>query len=433
MRTTKGSAYARARSYTEGMDTLVETSTPVSVAAEIMEREKQYVMQTYARYPLVLQRGKGCYLWDVDGKRYLDLLSGIGVNALGHAHPRIVRAIREQSVKLVHCSNLYYHEWQGKLAERLSQVSGLQRTFFCNSGTEATEGALKIVKSYGNRVSPEKTEIIALEDSFHGRSIGAISITGQPKYRKDFEPLLPGVKFVPRHDLGALEAAVNERTAGIVLELIQGEGGIYPIGERMTRTARELADKYNALLVLDEIQCGVGRPGTYFAYQLMDPPVLPDVMIAAKPIGAGVPIGVIMTNEKAAAALPAGMHGSTFGGGALACRVGYECMLLLEELLPHIRQVGGYFKSQMVELSRKFGFIKEVRGQGLMLGMEIEFPCKQFVTDAMAEGLLINVTHEKVVRLLPPYIITEREVDRAIRGLTRVFKKVGNRELTAIS
>jgi len=407
------------------MDTLVETSTPVSAAAEIMEREKQYVMQTYARYPLVLQRGKGCYLWDVDGKRYLDLLSGIGVNALGHSHPRIVRAIREQSVKLVHCSNLYYHEWQGKLAERLSQVSGLQRTFFCNSGTEATEGALKIVKSYGNRVSPEKTEIIALEDSFHGRSIGAISITGQPKYRKDFEPLLPGVKFVPRHDLGALEAAVNERTAGIVLELIQGEGGIYPIGEKMTRTARELADKYNALLVLDEIQCGVGRPGTYFAYQLMDPPVQPDVMIAAKPIGAGVPMGVIMTNEKAAAALPAGMHGSTFGGGALACRVGYECMLLLEELLPHIRQVGGYFKSQMVELSRKFGFIKEVRGQGLMLGMEIEFPCKQFVTDAMAEGLLINVTHEKVVRLLPPYIITEREVDRAIRGLTRVFKKVG--------
>lgn len=425
MRITKGSAYARARSYTEGMDTLVETSTPVSVAAEIMEREKQYVMQTYARYPLVLQRGKGCYLWDVDGKRYLDLLSGIGVNALGHAHPRIVRAIREQSVKLVHCSNLYYHEWQGKLAERLSQVSGLQRTFFCNSGTEATEGALKIVKSYGNRVSPEKTEIVALEDSFHGRSIGAISITGQPKYRKDFEPLLPGVKFVPRHDLGALEAAVNERTAGIVLELIQGEGGIYPIGEKMTRTARELADKHNALLVLDEIQCGVGRPGTYFAYQLMDPPVLPDVMIAAKPIGAGVPIGVIMTNEKAAAALPAGMHGSTFGGGALACRVGYECMLLLEELLPHIRQVGGYFKSQLVELSRKFGFIKEVRGQGLMLGMEIEFPCKQFVTDAMAEGLLINVTHEKVVRMLPPYIITEREVDRAIRGLTRVFRKVG--------
>ncbi|MBL8235618.1 MAG: aminotransferase class III-fold pyridoxal phosphate-dependent enzyme, partial [Bryobacterales bacterium] len=176
------------------------------------------------------------------------------------------------------------------------------------------------------------------------------------------------------HDLGALEAAVNERTAGIVLELIQGEGGIYPIGEKMTRTARELADKHNALLVLDEIQCGVGRPGTYFAYQLMDPPVLPDVMIAAKPIGAGVPIGVIMTNEKAAAALPAGMHGSTFGGGALACRVGYECMLLLEELLPHIRQVGGYFKSQLVELSRQFGFIKEVRGQGLMLGMEIEFP-----------------------------------------------------------
>ncbi|MBL8222998.1 MAG: aminotransferase class III-fold pyridoxal phosphate-dependent enzyme, partial [Bryobacterales bacterium] len=342
------------------MDTLVETSTPVSVAAEIMEREKQYVMQTYARYPLVLQRGKGCYLWDVDGKRYLDLLSGIGVNALGHAHPRIVRAIREQSVKLVHCSNLYYHEWQGKLAERLSQVSGLQRTFFCNSGTEATEGALKIVKSYGNRVSPEKTEIVALEDSFHGRSIGAISITGQPKYRKDFEPLLPGVKFVPRHDLGALEAAVNERTAGIVLELIQGEGGIYPLGEQMTRKARELCDRYNALLVLDEIQCGVGRPGTFFAYQLVDPVVLPDVMVAAKPLGAGMPMGIIMTNGKAADALAPGMHGTTFGGGALACRVGLECMDLLEELLPHIRQTGAYFQEKLRDLGRQFSFVKEV-------------------------------------------------------------------------
>ncbi|MCC6391019.1 MAG: aspartate aminotransferase family protein [Bryobacterales bacterium] len=405
------------------METAIEPQVEISAAQQIMDLEREYVLPTYARYPLVLQRGKGCYVWDVDGNRYLDLLSGIGVNALGHAHPRIVRVIREQAGKLVHCSNLYYHEYQGKLAKRLSEISGLQRTFFCNSGTEATEGALKIVKAYGKRISPEKNEIVALESSFHGRSIGAISITGQPKYRQDFEPLLPGVKFVARHDADALAAAINERTAGVVLELIQGEGGIYPLGERMTHVAREAADRHDALLVLDEIQCGVGRPGTYFAYQLNDPVVLPDVMIAAKPLGAGIPMGVIMTNEKAAGALGPGQHGSTFGGGVLACRVALECVNILEELLPRIRTVGAYFRSQLEDLGRKFAFVKEVRGQGLMIGVEMDFPCKQFVNDALAEGLLINVTHETVLRMLPPYIITEREVDRAIRGLRNVFRK----------
>ncbi|MBL8213429.1 MAG: aspartate aminotransferase family protein [Bryobacterales bacterium] len=405
------------------METLVESPAELSTGQRVMDLEAKYILQTYGRYPLVLTRGKGCYLWDVDGKRYLDLLSGIGVNALGHAHPRIVRVIREQAGKLVHASNLYYHEYQGKLAERLSAMSGLQRTFFCNSGTEAMEGALKIIKSWGTKISPEKYEIVALENSFHGRSIGAVSVTGQPKYRAPFEPLLPGVRFVPRHDLSALEAAVNERTAGIVLELIQGEGGIYPLGEKMTRLARELADKHNALLCLDEIQCGVGRPGTYFAYQIPDPVVLPDVMTAAKPLGAGIPIGIIMTNERAAPALTAGMHGSTFGGGALACRVALECVDILEELMPHIRKVGAYFKSELEDMGRRFSFVKEVRGHGLMLGIEIDFPCKQFVTDAMSEGLLINVTHDTVVRMLPPYIITEREVDRAVRGLRNVFRK----------
>ncbi|MBV6431918.1 MAG: Acetylornithine aminotransferase [Bryobacteraceae bacterium] len=413
------------------METAIEPQVEISAAQQIMDLEREYVLPTYARYPLVLQRGKGCYVWDMDGNRYLDLLSGIGVNALGHAHPRIVRVIREQAGKLVHCSNLYYHEYQGKLAKRLSEISGLQRTFFCNSGTEATEGALKIVKAYGKKISPEKNEIIALESSFHGRSIGAISITGQPKYRQDFEPLMPGVKFVPRHDAEALAEAVNERTAGVVLELIQGEGGIYPLGERMTRAAREAADRHDALLVLDEIQCGVGRPGTYFAYQLNDPVVMPDVMIAAKPLGAGIPMGVIMTNEKAAGALGPGQHGSTFGGGALACRVALECVNILEELLPQIRTVGAYFRSQLEDLGRKFTFVKEVRGQGLMIGVEMDFPCKQFVNDALAEGLLINVTHETVLRMLPPYVITEREVDRAIRGLRNVFRKAGKNQKTA--
>ncbi|MBI3208239.1 MAG: aspartate aminotransferase family protein [Candidatus Solibacter usitatus] len=402
---------------------MTETEPALSVAQQIMDLDRQYVMQTYARYPLVLQRGRGCYVWDVEGKRYLDLLSGIGVNAFGHAHPRIVRAIREQAGKMIHCSNLYHGEYQAKLAERLCMMSGLQRAFFCNSGTEANEGALKIVKAHGNRISPHKNHIITLESSFHGRSTGALALTGQVKYRKDFEPLIPHVTFVPRHDPEALRSAVNENTAGIFLELIQGEGGIYPIGEAMTHTAREVADRHNALLVLDEIQCGVGRPGTYFAYQLNDQAVMPDVAVAAKPLGAGIPMGVILTNERAASCLPAGMHGSTFGGGALACRVALECTYLLEEYLPHIRKVGAYFQDQLRDLAQKFPFVKEVRGQGLMLGLDIDFPCKHFVNDAMAEGMLINVTHDTVVRMLPPYTIAEREVDRAVRGLRNVFRK----------
>ncbi|MCS7026944.1 MAG: aspartate aminotransferase family protein [Bryobacteraceae bacterium] len=405
------------------MESVLEAPVELTLAQQVMEREKQYVLQTYARYPVVIARGKGCNVWDTDGKKYLDLLSGIGVNALGHAHPRIVRVIREQAGKLMHCSNLYYHEYQGKLAERLVKISGLERAFFCNSGTEAMEGALKIAKAYGNRHSPEKNELISFENSFHGRSLGAISVTGQPKYRKDFEPLLPNVRFVPRNDPAALEQAMSERTAGVCLEIIQGEGGIYPFSEEMIRKARELCDRFQALFVLDEIQCGVGRPGAFFSYQLFHPPVLPDVMVTAKPLGAGLPIGVILTNSKASDALAPGMHGTTFGGGALACRVALECLDIIEELLPHIRQTGAYFQDKLRQLASQFSFVKEVRGQGLMLGIEIEFPCKHFVLDALAEGLLINVTHDTVIRLLPPYLITEREVDRAVRGLRNVFRK----------
>src|SRR5215470_10455513 len=285
-------------------------------AQAVMDLEREYLLQNYARYPLVLARGKGCYLYDVDGKRYLDFITGIGVNALGHAHPRLVKVIREQAGVLMHTSNLYYHAYQGKLAKRLCEMSGLQRCFFANSGTEAMEGALKMIHSHGRAIGSEKHEVIALENGFHGRTLGALSITGQPKYRQDFEPLVPGARFVPANDLAALEAAFNERTAGIVLELIQGEGGIFPITHEFAAKARELADRYNALLVADETQCGVGRPGTYFAYQRTHPVVLPDVMVAAKPVACGIPLGFVMANEKAAAAIRPGMHGTTFGGGA---------------------------------------------------------------------------------------------------------------------
>ncbi len=403
------------------METL--TATPVTAAQAVMDLEKQYLLQNYGRYQLVLKKGKGCWLWDIEGRKYLDLISGIGVNSLGHAHPRIMRIIREQASLLIHSSNLYYHEYQGKLAEILSRTSGLQRTFFCNSGTEAVECAIKIAHSFGRRMNPEKYEIVSLENSFHGRTIGALSLTGQPKYRQDFEPLMPGVKFVNLCDEAALEAAVTDRTAAIFVETIQGEGGIYPISAEWLRKARMLADRHNALLVFDEIQCGIGRPGTHFAYQLHEPAIMPDVVTLAKPIACGLPLGAVLMNERAAAAIAPGMHGTTFGGGALACRVAIEFYDILDEIFPQMRRVSGYFFDGLRALKDKHPIVKDVRGFGLMIGMEIEFPCKHFVQEGMNLGMLFNVTHENVVRLLPPYIVTEKEVDKALKGLSRILKK----------
>jgi acetylornithine/N-succinyldiaminopimelate aminotransferase len=395
-------------------------------ARGIMDLEREHLLQNYARYPVVLERGKGCYVFDTKGRRYLDLITGIGVNALGHAHPRIVKVIREQAGRMIHSSNLYYHPFQGRLAERLARMSGLDRAFFANSGTEAVEGALKIARAWGRSIHPEKYEIVSLDNSFHGRTLGALSITGQPKYRADFEPLLPGAKFVPINDIAALEAAVNERTAGIFLEMIQGEGGIYPATHEYLLKARGLADRHSALLVADETQCGVGRPGVYFAYQSFVPVVLPDVMCAAKPVACGIPLGFVMANEKAAAVIKSGMHGSTFGGGPLACRVALEFLDILDELLPSIQRVGAYFKSKLEELARKHGCVKEVRGFGLMLGMELTIPGKQIVLDAIEAGLMINCTHETILRFLPAYIITEAEVDRGVKILDKLLGKANS-------
>jgi acetylornithine/N-succinyldiaminopimelate aminotransferase len=393
-----------------------------ATSPSVVDLEKQYLLQNYSRYPVVMHRGKGCYVYDTSGKRYLDLIAGIGVNALGYAHPRLTKVIREQAGRIIHSSNLYYHEYAGPLAERISRASGLPRVFFCNSGTEANEAALKMAKAYGHKISPEKFEIVALDNSFHGRTIGALSVTGQPSYRADFEPLVPGVHFVPRNDITALEQVVNDRTAGIILELVQGEGGIHAMTSEYICKARELADRYNALLIFDEIQCGVGRTGTHFAYQLLDPPVVPDVMTAAKPVACGLALGVVASNERAAAGLGPGKHGTTFGGGPLVCRVGLEFFDILDELLPHISDVGSYFRMRLTDLARQYSFIKEVRGVGLMIGVEIDFPCKQIVLDCIEQGVLLNCTHDYTLRMLPPYIITEQEVDRAITVLKRVFK-----------
>ncbi|HEV2200584.1 MAG TPA: aspartate aminotransferase family protein [Bryobacteraceae bacterium] len=397
----------------------METAT----VATSVDLEKQYLLQNYARLPVVLQRGKGVYVYDTSGKRYLDLIAGIGVNSLGYGHPRITKVIREQAGRLIHTSNLYYHEYAGPLAERFCRLSGLDRAFFCNSGTEAIEAALKMAKVHGRKISPDKFELVALDNSFHGRTLGALSITGQESYRRDFEPLIPGVHFVKRNDCTALEQMVSDRTAAIVLELVQGEGGIFPLTGEYVRQARALADRYKALLIFDEIQCGVGRTGTYFAYQQFDPAVMPDITVTAKPMGCGIPIACLAANEKTAATLPAGSHGTTFGGNPLACRVALEFFDIMEGLLPHITNVGSYFRMQLTELSRRYSFIKEVRGAGLMIGFDLEFPCKPVVLDALAEGLLINCTHEFTLRALPPYIFTEQDVDRAIAVLNRVFKK----------
>ncbi len=406
---------------------LLSAGAPRQTATECIQAlERDYLLSNYARYPLVLHKGKGCYVYDLDGKRYLDLIAGIGVNALGYAHPRMVKAIREQAGLIVHTSNLYYHEYQGRLAERLAKISGLNRIFFSNSGAESMEGAIKMIRSHGAGISPAKFEIVSLQNSFHGRTMGALSITGNEKYRKDFEPLLPGVRFVPPNDAVALDQVTSDHTAGIVIEWIQGEGGVNPMTLDYVLKARELADRYNALLVFDETQCGVGRTGKYFAYQLAEPVVLPDIMVTAKPLACGIPLGVVAANEKAAATIGVGMHGSTFGGGPLACRVALEFLDLLDELLPSIRNVGVYFRLKLTELRRRFPFITEVRGEGLMIGLQLDISGKQFVLEALGEGLLINCTHETVLRFLPPFILTERQVDTAVSKLTKIFRKHKN-------
>ena len=392
--------------------------------ATVQELEQQYVLQNYARYPLVITSGKGVAVYDDQRRRYLDFLSGIGVNALGHAHPRIVKVVREQVGKLVHCSNLYYNEYQGPVAERLAEISGLERTFFCNSGAESMEGAVKMARAWGARQSPDKYEIIALENSFHGRTFGALSITGQPKYRADFEPLLPGARFIELNNLDQLEQTVSDRTAAIVLEPILGEGGIFAITRQFVERAAELARRHNALLIFDEIQSGVGRTGAYFAFQLWHQEgstVMPDVLCTAKPLGCGFPLGVILANERAASAIGSGMHGTTFGGGALVCRVALEFLSILPDLLPGIRENGRFFRRRLQALVEKYAFVTEVRGEGLMLGLQLTVPGKPFVLQAMEKGFLINATHETVLRFLPPYIIEQKDIVRLTDCLDKLF------------
>ncbi len=406
----------------EDASTSMETTAAPFTLAQAQALEAQYVMQTYARTPVMFVRGKGSTLYDETGKAYLDFISGIGVNVLGHDHPRVRRVLKEQG-GLLHTSNLYYHPYQGQLAERLAKAAGMARVFFCNTGTESVEGALKLARAWQRRHGREgQTEFVSLTNSFHGRTMGALSVTAQEKYRKPFEPLIPGVRYLnPDNcldDFAEARAAINERTAAVIIETIQGEGGILPINDAFLKVVREQCDNVNALLILDEVQCGLGRTGHVFAFE--NTSVKPDILCVAKPLGLGVPLGAFIVNEKAMDGLQPGDHGTTFGGGPLACRLSLEFMEMLQEeqLMQRVAEVGVYFRKKLRQMQRRIPqFVTDVRGLGLMVGVELNFSGKNIVNRMLERGFLMNCTHDVVLRFLPPYIIRKAEISELISNL----------------
>src|SRR5712671_2094888 len=389
--------------------------------ATVIRSEEKWLLPTYDRQKVLFTRGRGVYLWDSRGKRYLDFLSGIGVNALGHGHPAIRSALKRQANRLIHVSNLFFHEFQAELAKRLTKISGLEKAFFCNSGTEAWEGALKLARAYArannNNGHKAKWRLLALDNSFHGRTFGALATTGQKKYRHPFAPLVPGVNFVAFNDLEDLKRQFDGSVCAICLETIQGEGGIRPLSAEFLQTARQLCDRTGALLILDEIQCGLGRTGQYFAYQHYG--IHPDIVTVAKPLAAGLPLGALLTTDRVAAGMHPGMHGTTFGGGPLACAVAIEFLRTLDRMLGHIRKTGDYFHARLEGLKTKHVCIREVRGLGLMLAIDIDSAdtAKAVVQQLLQKGILINRTQETVLRFLPPYIIQKKHVDEVTRAL----------------
>jgi acetylornithine/N-succinyldiaminopimelate aminotransferase len=396
--------------------------------ARLLDAES-FLLPTYKRQPVIMTHGRGAYVFDFTGKKYLDFLGGIAVNALGHAHPRIVKVIGREARRAIHLSNLYHHAFQGPLARKLTACSGLDRVFFANSGTEAIDGAMKLARLLGRR--PEEApgrpakrhRFLALENSFHGRTFGAISVTATEKYRLPFAPLVPGVEFVRFNDLADLEAKFDETVCAILLETVQGEGGIYPTSEAFWNRARALATEHGALLVADEIQCGLGRTGRWFAYQKFAS--RPDMVLIAKPLAAGLPLGAILTTEAVASRVSPGMHGTTFGGGPLVCAVALEFLSVVEDenLLENIRLRGQELREGLVNLAAKFDFIREIRSEGLMIGIELSAEGAPFVAEAMQRGLLINCTHDFTLRLLPPFIITRAQVREFLKIFATVLEK----------
>ena len=388
---------------------------------ETKKLDAKYVIHTYKRLPLVLVKGKGTRVWDSEGKEYLDFVAGIAVNGLGHCHPKVVKAIQEQVSQLMHISNLYYIEPQVRLARLLAENSFGDKSFFCSSGAEANEAAIKLSRKYGKG---ERYEIICMEDSFHGRTLATLTATGQEKYRKGYAPLAPGFKIVPFNDLGKVKETISSRTVAIMLEPIQGEGGINVAGDKYLKGIRRLCDENNLLLILDEIQCGMGRAGKLFCYEHYG--IEPDIMTLAKSLGGGFPIGAMIAKNKIASCFSPGAHASTFGGNPLACSAACAAIeaILEEKLIENAAQVGDYFIEKLKGLQKKYSFIKDVRGKGLMIGVELKFEGKDIVSKCQEKGILINCTVNKVLRFIPPLIVTKEEVDKVTDVLDEVFKDV---------
>ncbi len=403
--------------------------------ASIQAAESKLLLHTYERNPFLFVSGRGVYLRDEKGSDYLDLLSGIGVSALGYAHPAIEAAVHQQSTRLLHTSNLFYHEGTANLALRLTEISGLDRVFFCNSGTEAWEAALKLARSHGRLLSKQGkseqgeqigTKFLALEHSFHGRTMGSIATTHKEKYREPFGPVMPGVEFVRFNDVDDLRSRFSQEICGICIEPVQGEGGIHPVSQEFFAAARELCDSTGALLLADEIQSGLGRTGKWFAYQHYG--ILPDITTIAKPIAGGIPMGAMLCTEEAAAGFTPGQHGTTFGGGPLACAVAMAVLDTMqhEDMLAHIGDVGGFFKWKLQELAARHDCIVDVRGMGLMLGLELNSAelAKQVTAQMMERRIIVNRTSETVLRFLPPYILERKHVEIAVEALDVIFNEI---------
>lgn len=386
--------------------------------------EARVLIPTYERMPVLAVRGEGCYVYDEHGKKYTDFLGGLAVNALGYNHSEIMRVLRDESESLLHVSNLLYHPYQAPLAEKLARLAGLDRVFFGNSGTEVTEGAIKLARAYARKRHPSRTDVLAVENSFHGRTLGALSATWPEKYRKPFEPLVPGIRFVRLNDVESLKENFTPQVAGLMVETIQGEGGVVEITEEFLKTAEALCRANDALFVCDEIQCGLGRTGRIFAYEKFG--LKPDVVLVAKPLAAGLPLAAIIAREDAAQAFSPGLHGTTFGGGPLQCRLALKVLEIIErpDFLKHVRDVGEWFRQQLLELKKELPIIHEVRGDGLMLAAELTVPGKSVVRQALEAGFLINCTQERVLRFLPPLIIERQHVRELMAALRPILAEL---------
>lgn len=391
-------------------------------ANEILRRDDRYMIPVYSRYPVVMERGEGCTLFDVDGKAYLDLMAGLGVNALGHGHPRMIAAMTEQAGRMIHLSPQFSNRYPSLLAERLCGLAGMAGTFFSTGGSEAVEGALKLARTHGRQQGGvEKHGMVALRGSYHGRTFGSMSVTGQEKYSIDFGPALPGVKFIDRNDVVQLRAAVSETTCAILLEPVLGEYGVHVLTDVFLAEARVLADKFNALLIFDEIQSGLGRTGEWFAYERSG--VRPDVLILGKPLGGGLPLSALLVSDALFHSFGMAKHGSTLGGNPLSCRLGLEFLSVMEDenILENVRVSGARLRERLERIATEYDVVREVRGEGLMWGMELSEPARPLVEEGLARGMMFNCVQGNVLRFLPPLILTVVQVDTAMDVLDEVM------------